>query len=86
MSIRPRLLLGLLVIIAATAAAAVAEEAAERQAGQPAPSPASASTQESNQSEPVGNGQAPTDAPAAPAQRAADVAPTSWSNVKALWG
>lgn len=33
-----------------------------------------------------GNALEPTETAAEPVARAADIAPTSWSNVKALWG
>ena len=82
MTLRARLLLGLLISVATAGVAFATEEAAEQQVCQPAPD----SIQEGNQSEPDGNGLAATDAPASPAQRAADVTPTSWGNVKALWG
>ena len=86
MSIRPHLLLGVLILVLAAAAVATAQEATEREDSQPAATPATASTQEGNKSAPAGNGLEPTAAPATTALRAADVTPTSWSNVKALWG
>jgi hypothetical protein len=85
MHLRSRLAPGLLIVLATTAAFA-ADEAAQPQTMQPTPSPAPVLTQEGNQSAPVGNGLLPVDADAALGLRAADVTPTSWSNVKALWG
>jgi hypothetical protein len=82
MTIRARLWLGLLLVGSATFATPLiaTEEAQERPAGQPTPAV------EGKQGEPTSNGpQAPV-APSDQPLRAADVQPTSWSNVKALWG
>jgi hypothetical protein len=86
MSIRPHLLLGVLVLVLAAAAIATAQEATVREASQPASTPTTASAQEGNKSEPAGNGLEPTASPPTAPLRAADVKPMSWGNVKALWG
>jgi hypothetical protein len=83
MTIRARLCLGLLLVGStsfATPLIATEEAHQERPAGQPTPAV------EGKQGEPTSNG---PQAPAVPTDqplRAVDTHPTSWSNVKALWG
>jgi len=73
-----RVLIGLLLLGAA--AFVVAEETAPPLVESPAPLP-----QSSREAAP-GNALQPAESAPEPSARAADVAPTSWSNVKALWG
>ncbi|MBM4116211.1 hypothetical protein FJ251_00440 [bacterium] len=72
-----RVLIGLLLL--SLAGFALAEETAAPPPESPPPAP------EVNREAPAGNAE-PTPDSAALATRATDVAPTSWSNVKALWG
>jgi hypothetical protein len=82
MTLRARLWFGLLLVGSATFATPLiaTEEPQERPAGQPTPAV------EGKQSEATSNGPEATVAPTDQPLRAADVQPTSWSNVKALWG
>lgn len=73
-----RVLIGLLLLSAA--ALAVAEETS------PPPVPAPAPPPQSSPEAASGNALQPEGSASEPGVRAADVAPTSWSNVKALWG
>lgn len=74
----PRALLGLLLLCAA--ALALAQETTPPATETPARLP------EGSREAPAGNALQAPETTAESSPRAADIAPTSWSNVKALWG
>lgn len=83
MTIRARLCLGLLLVGSFSfATPLIATEEAHQECPVAQPTPAV----EGKQGEPTSNGPQATVAPTDQPLRAVDIQPSSWSNVKALWG
>jgi hypothetical protein len=82
MTIRARLCFGLLLagLAASAGPLGAAEDTQERQTGQSTPA------EEGKPCRAQGNGLEAPNPPADQPLRAADIQPSSWSNVKALWG